>query len=335
MEKEDLNRILENLYFQYQPIVNIKSGEIYGYEALIRGFDTLGFKNPHQLFDYAYKNGFIFHLDIKLREKAIYEFSENFKMGQRLFFNLDSRIILSKDHKNGETLKILENLKIPSKMMVFEVSERFSLSEELIQRVFLYYKEQGFEIALDDFGVGSVCLEAIYKLSPDYLKIDGFFIEDFNKDFIKKEIVYSLSELCRKLNIKVIAEKIETKEDIYMLEEVEISLGQGYYIKKPSQLDKQEKLQLNVQLKRSKSEDVSYIKKYIKESITLYMDDSATTLMEILNKNGKDLKPIIILDKKGHPLSVISFKKMASILNNSIYMNLYFSRKDKLVSDLK
>ncbi len=330
-----VDQILKEVYFHYQPVVNIKTGEIFGYEALIRGFKNLGFKNPLQLFDYAYKEGFLFELDMKLREMVIYEFLENFKMGQRLFFNLDSRVIYSKNYKKGETLKILENLKISPRLLVFEVSERFKINEEFIEKVLKNYKEQGFEIALDDFGIGHVCLEAVYKLSPNYLKIDRFFIENLNKDLVKKEIVNTLNKLCEKMNTKIIAEGLENEGDVYTLEETGVVLLQGYFIKEPSSLSNSEKLEIKVEFKRYKSDYDINIKNYLKKAITVNIDDSTFSLLDILKDNEKDLENLVVLDKKGHPLAFISFKKLALMLNNNLYTNLFFLRKDKKIYDLK
>ncbi|MFN4306244.1 EAL domain-containing protein [Sulfurihydrogenibium azorense] len=160
----EIDSIIDNLYFVYQPIANIRTGEIFGYEALIRGFDKLGFKNPHELFDYLSKNNLLFKVDIKLREKVILEFLDNFNLGHRLFYNLDSRIISDVNYKEGETIRILQNYNVPKNLLVFEVSERFSVDKASLSAIIKNYKQQGFELALDDFGVGSVCLlEAIDK----------------------------------------------------------------------------------------------------------------------------------------------------------------------------
>ncbi len=328
--------VFKNLYFHYQPIVNIKTGEIFGYEALVRGFNNLGFKNPPQLFDYAYQEGFLFHLDLALRELAIHEFIENFKMGHRLFFNLDCRVIFSKDFKKGETLKILESLGVPPSMLVFEVSESFEMVDESIQKVIRHYKEQGFEVALDDFGVGHVCLEAVYKLSPNYIKVDKFFIDGLSEDILKKEIVVSLKRLCERLNIKVIAEGIETEKEVYTLDDLGIPLLQGYFIKEPSQLNNLDKLEIKVKFKRREAEREINIKNYLRKSITVTIYDDASILASILEnkKNLENLENIIVLDKKEHPLAFISFKKLALLLNNDLHKNLFLLRRDKKVYDL-
>ena len=332
----EVENIIEKLYFLYQPIVNIRTGEIYGYEALIRGYDKIGFKNPHDFFDYLSKNNLLFKIDIKLREKIILEFRDNFKLGQRLFYNLDSRTILDKNYKEGETLKILQNYNIPKNLLVFEVSERFSMNKELLISIIENYKYQGFELALDDFGVGSVCLETLYTLQPDYLKIDGFFIDNVHKDFAKLNIINFLSRLCSKLNIKVIAEKVEDKKTIYTLEENNIVLAQGYFIQYPSNLDSQkEYIDLKLEFKRkSDSKNIySSLEQFLENCYTVYVNEKAIKLYDVAINNNLE-KPIVVLDQKNHPVGVISYQKFMSVVDNNVLKNLYFLRKDKKVSDL-
>lgn len=334
----EIDSIIDNLYFVYQPIANIRTGEIFGYEALIRGFDKLGFKNPHELFDYLSKNNLLFKVDIKLREKVILEFLDNFNLGHRLFYNLDSRIISDVNYKEGETIRILQNYNVPKNLLVFEVSERFSVDKASLSAIIKNYKQQGFELALDDFGVGSVCLETLYRLYPNYLKIDGFFINGINKDFTKLSIINFLNKLCSKLNIKVIAEKVEDKKIVYVLEENEIYLSQGYFIQPPSKIEqKKDYIELNLDFKRkSESENIQIkLEQFIDDCYTVSVDDNSIILYEFLNNNHHEIeKPIVVLDQKKHPIASISAKKLMKTFNNSVLKSLYFLRRDKKIYDL-
>ncbi len=236
MEKDKWCEVIEGIDYAFQPIVSINSGSCLGYEALIRDYQKFGFSNIHDLFDSAYREGYLFKFDIQLREKAIRKFIgikdyRKFK----LFFNLDNRIIFCDDYKSGITLNILKKLQISPDIICFEISERQELncsSDDLI--LIQNYKRQTFKIAIDDFGSGYAGLQLLYHTEPDYIKIDRFFINGIENDSKKKLFVAKVVNLAHILGILVIAEGVENEKEFYLCKEINCDYIQGFLIQTPT-----------------------------------------------------------------------------------------------------
>ncbi len=236
METDKWQDIHEGIDYALQPIVNIHNGFCLGYEALIRGYQKFGFSSIHDLFDSAYREGYLFRFDIQLREKAIKKFigiQDYHKF--RLFFNLDNRIIFCDDYKPGLTVDALKKFEIPPDVICFEISERHELkcsSNDLV--MIQNYKRQTFKIAIDDFGSGYAGLQLLYHTEPDYIKIDRFFINGIETDSKKKLFVAKVVDLAHILGILVIAEGVESEKEFYLCKEINCDYIQGYLIQAPT-----------------------------------------------------------------------------------------------------
>lgn len=118
--------------------------------------------------------------------------------------------------------------------IIFEVSEMEKVHDESrLVKIFSYYKQKGFQTAIDDFGAGYSGLKLLSRFIPDYIKIDMELIRNINGDDKKFKIVESIFELGNKLNIQVIAEGVETIQEYRTLKEMGLYLFQGYLIAKP------------------------------------------------------------------------------------------------------
>lgn len=121
--------------------------------------------------------------------------------------------------------------------IVFEITERNSIEdEETFRQVIRHYQSQTFQIAIDDFGNGYAGMNRICALEPEYLKIDMAIVRDVDHDNLKKSLVESMIQFCEKANIRLIAEGIETREELRTLIKMGIPFGQGYYIGRPETL---------------------------------------------------------------------------------------------------
>ena len=96
------------------------------------------------------------------------------------------------------------------------------------------YQEQGYQIALDDFGTGFSGLKLLYYLDPNHIKIDRFFITDIANDKKKKLFLINIINIAKSINASIIAEGIETKEELEICKEIGCDSVQGYYIQRPT-----------------------------------------------------------------------------------------------------
>lgn len=112
--------------------------------------------------------------------------------------------------------------------------DRTSIGDkEAFRKVILHYRNQKFEIAIDDLGNGYAGIARVCALEPQYIKIDMQIVRDIDKDNMKKALVESMIQFCEKAGIHLIAEGIETEEELKTLIKLGVHYGQGYYILKP------------------------------------------------------------------------------------------------------
>jgi EAL domain-containing protein (putative c-di-GMP-specific phosphodiesterase class I) len=177
-------RYLDVLDIAFQPIVDIHSGEVFGVEALLRETDTLGYATIHSFFDHLYHKNILYAFDIALREKVIQKFSTLlFSPTIKLFYNLDNRILNMGDYARGNTARILKKYNMDHKSIIFEISEHDEISDfTQFASLMQHYYNEGYCIAIDDFGIGQSGYKMLYNTRPNILKIDRFFIDNINND---------------------------------------------------------------------------------------------------------------------------------------------------------
>ena len=227
---------IDKLDYAFQPIIHSFTGKIYGVEALIRNVQNIsGLNAIDDLFNMAFNDDYLYELDLKLREKAIKKFS-NIKIEDlKLFYNLDNRIIYNKTFSYGNTSKILKKYKLNKSVICFELSEKGTAIEQnalstMIQR----YKEEGFSIAIDDFGIGVSGLKLLYFSEAQIIKLDRFFISNIDQDSKKKLFCSSIIEMAHIMGMQVIAEGIETIKEFYTCKDIGADFIQGYLVQKPT-----------------------------------------------------------------------------------------------------
>ncbi len=229
------DKIVSKIDYAFQPIVNIKSGKIYGVEALLRNHhEAGGFYSIFNLFDEAYHDGVLYQLDLLLRYKAIEKFNKIDIENLQLFYNLDNRLISLPDLTSGNTSAILEKFNLNKKSICFELSERNTLKDpSSVTTMVNRYKQEGFDIAIDDFGTGVSGLQLLYYAESNFIKLDRFFINSIQNDGKKRLFCSSIINMSHIMGMKVIAEGLETKEEYLTCKDIGVDLLQGYFVQKP------------------------------------------------------------------------------------------------------
>ncbi|MGR0279336.1 GGDEF domain-containing protein [Marinomonas dokdonensis] len=230
-----LNRILKDglVTPYFQPIYDLTSGKIHGHEALSRGPKNSSLFSPEPLFSLALKEGKLHELEILCRKKAITKFS-TLALEGLLFLNVSASLLSSPDHQSGMTLAILNQLGLDHKKIVIELSEQHPYDHNgLSSNSVDHYREMGFQVAIDDLGVGYSGLQLWSTLQPDIVKVDKHFIKDIDKDDVKREFVRSIVTIAQRLDCTLIAEGIETQQELDQLLEIGVKYGQGYLLGRP------------------------------------------------------------------------------------------------------
>ncbi|MFP4169236.1 MAG: GGDEF domain-containing protein [Desulfonatronovibrionaceae bacterium] len=232
---KEFREILANkdLRIVYQPIMDLKKGRIYGWEALTRGPENSQFSSPLALFDFAEEEGKLFELETITRELAIKNCGQ-LREGSKLFLNIHPNTLADPSFQSGRTLQLLKEQGMHPSDIVFEVTEKHSLKDlSVFHRTLNHYRNQGYQIAVDDVGAGYSGLYRIAEIRPDILKIDRDLIRDINTHPAKRALMEAFISFANHIEATVIAEGIETDMQLRALMEMGFHCGQGYYLGHP------------------------------------------------------------------------------------------------------
>jgi len=237
MNDQEWSSMVDVLDYAFQPIVSINTGVCLGLEALLRGWDAAGFASIQEIFDTAFVEKKLFHVELALREKAVRKFAGiPFHAKLKLFFNIDNRVLRMPDYSSGSTARILERFGIPPDTVVLELSEKHDLNSHAFSTdaALNSYRKQTYRIAIDDFGTGYSGLQLLYNSEPDFIKIDRFFIAGIEADSRKRLFVGKVVNLAHTLGIMVIAEGVETGSEYICCKDIGCDHVQGFLVQKPT-----------------------------------------------------------------------------------------------------
>lgn len=228
--------ILETLTFDFQPIVNVHTGRVFGFEALLRSYGEAGFDSIASVFDEAYNEGVLESLDLALRSKAVACFAARPNARQsKLFYNLDNRTFSLPRAGVPHTKAIMRGFGLSNSVLYFEISERHHLTDhQLHNGPIRSYRHHGFRVALDDFGSGYSGLQLLYHAQPDIVKIDRFLIAGVDTDPKKRLFVSSVVNMAHIMGIVVVAEGVETADEFRLCRDVGADYVQGFFVGKPN-----------------------------------------------------------------------------------------------------
>lgn len=235
---QELDRIIqyELITTLFQPIVDLTTGEVVGYEALSRGPQGSSLHQPLKLFKTAREANKLFALEKVCRKQALLNFERLNKSNDcRLFLNVDPQVVDDSNFKSGITKKIIDNLSLEQEDIVIELTEHTIINDfQDFDLALDNYRRQGYKLAIDDTGAGHSGLQALVSVSYDFIKLDRSLIQDIDQDFVKQALLESIVEFAAKINSTLIAEGIEHKEELEVLTKLGISCGQGYFIARPA-----------------------------------------------------------------------------------------------------
>jgi len=222
------------LHALFQPIINMQSGDIIGYEGLIRGPSDSSLHSPLTLFKVARANNLTVEVEHLCRSVVLERFAE-LSLPGKLFLNVSPECLCQPGVRHGETLGYLHQYNIDPKRVIIELTENQpTFDYDLMREAVRHYRDMGFQIAIDDLGEGFSSLRLWSELHPDFVKIDRHFIQGINQDPVKLQFVRSIQEIAEKTGTQVIAEGIETESELLLVRDLGIGFGQGYHIARPN-----------------------------------------------------------------------------------------------------
>ncbi|ACD67158.1 diguanylate cyclase/phosphodiesterase [Sulfurihydrogenibium sp. YO3AOP1] len=218
----------------FQPIVEAKTGNIYGYEVLARIYDEKENKYipAYQFINNAIKYGLVEEIDKIIQEKAIKYFSEK-KLNKCLFLNMSKNFIYKSGNlENLYNLCVSNGLK-PENVYLEITEEEAILDFKNVKELIQYGKSLGFRYAIDDFGAGYSNFVYLKHFNVDIIKIDGSLVANIHQDLDNQIIVENIIRIAKHKNIKVLAEMVELEEEKDILIKLGVDYLQGYLFGKP------------------------------------------------------------------------------------------------------
>jgi len=222
--------IFPDFSFAFQPIVNIATGSIISFEALVRGYRN---DPASQVFQQVEQVN-LYQFDELLRLKAI-SLAAKLGLGCHLNLNLFSKALLASQTAISSTLAMADSVGISRESITIEVTESEIIDDidEFAESI-NQYRSAGIGIAIDDFGAGYSGLNLLADFQPDSIKIDMSLIRCIDSRGPRQAIVRGIIRTCRDLGIDIIAEGVETKKEYLWCYEEGIELFQGYFFAKPA-----------------------------------------------------------------------------------------------------
>lgn len=230
--KEDLNLFFELslVKFAFQPIVDVRTGEVFAYEALMRPRSEK-LKSVSEVMRLAKTQSKLYQMEYLTWNGAIDAFISQYDAAKdaMLFINSISNTCLTDiDFKMFE-----EKYSKYLKRLVVEITESEQLDQECMAKKFSFANNWGSNIAIDDFGSGYNSESILLYMSPNFVKIDMSLVRDVDKDIERQNLISNMIKFTKTRNAELIAEGVETREEMYTLIRLGIDYVQGFYLGKP------------------------------------------------------------------------------------------------------
>lgn len=217
----------------FQPIVDIRTGSIFAYEALVRGVEG---QSAGAVLA-AVGSDMIYKFDQTCRVKAIELAGRLFAPADnaKLSINFMPNAVYEPDACIRASLAAARRVGFDPAKLMFEFTEDERMCDvPHVRRIIESYRARGFTTAIDDFGAGYAGLGLLAELEPDILKLDMALIRGIDASAARRTIVASVVSMAKALGIQCIAEGIETAAELDVLQEIGIKLCQGYYLAQPA-----------------------------------------------------------------------------------------------------
>jgi EAL domain-containing protein (putative c-di-GMP-specific phosphodiesterase class I)/GGDEF domain-containing protein len=217
----------------FQPIHDLVEGRVTGIEALSRGPAGSGLEDAERLFSLAEKAELVIPLERLCRQRSLQE-AARAGWERLVFLNMSPAAAQDTEFLDGRLVREVLDLYLDPRQIVIEVTERtYAENQELFAGVLGELRKEGFRIAVDDLGSGYSNLSALADIRPEFLKFDHLFTKDIHRNRIKQDLLGAILSFAMKMDTQVIAEGIESLDELEALRRLGVPLGQGFYLGRP------------------------------------------------------------------------------------------------------
>lgn len=233
-----MRQIITNADFQvaFQPIVDVRTGQIHHFEALARFPAATGMKTAFENITFAESTGLITEFDLAMVRRIVSWYASCDEEGARtqIAVNLSGQSVNSAAFFEALDLLLQANPSLSGQLM-FEITESCALADLDAANAFLQHlRAQGFRTCLDDLGAGAANISYLSMLQVDVVKLDGQALHDARKSRIGRGFLGALVRLCRDLGVSTVAEMVEDSEMLAFVRDCGVDYVQGYLFGRPS-----------------------------------------------------------------------------------------------------
>jgi EAL domain-containing protein (putative c-di-GMP-specific phosphodiesterase class I) len=226
----------DSFFSMFQPLVSVATRRTIAYECLIRGRDHTGVIPAGRLLDAAKTLGMVHDLDKAAWRSAIRRGAELARQGHQLFVNFTPSSLADLKFGLQEAVAHCKEHKVPFENLVFEVTEGEQIRDiGQLERIVAEYRAEGAKVALDDLGSGYSSILHLADLLPDYVKLDQGLVRSAHGDYVRSVLLKAITDAAHELGIQVVAEGVETEDDLKFCIAIDADLVQGYFLARPGE----------------------------------------------------------------------------------------------------
>jgi len=221
----------------FQPLISVATSGCVACECLVRG-DREGVEvGAEGMLSTARILGMSHELDIAAWRAALKQGRSLMKNGVALFLNFTPSSMHNAEFDVKKTKAMCQDMGVDISQLVFEVTEAEKVNDfDYLKRVMQEYRAEGAKVALDDLGSGYSSILRLAELQPDYVKLDQRLVHGAYGDYLRSVLLKAVTEAAHKLNIHVVAEGVETEDDLKFCVEIGADIAQGYFLARPAEV---------------------------------------------------------------------------------------------------
>lgn len=335
------------LNMHFQPLGRLRDGEVFGHEALVRGPKGHALGSPDALFAAAHAQGVNFDLEVHCVKLALRHWAVQGMQG-RLLVNLSASslaALMAHPVAHG-ILGLVHELNIVTGRLVVELTEheRVENLPRLIQAVGLI-RQYGVQLALDDFGDGRSSLRLWAELKPDYVKIDKYFAKDIAAHPDKVQTITALKRIAETFGTQMVAEGLETPQELRVLRDLGIELGQGYLLGRPqaelasgllpAAVEVIASREISVLPSKTRNGREDFTVGEIMQRVAPLPADATHRQAARRFQDDETLKAIAVIDQDGRPLGLVNRQAFFNQYAKPYFKELYDNRSCLLFANTR
>ena len=315
----------DGLYPVFQPIASLRDGSIYSHEALIRGPQGTSFHAPDALLAAAAWESLNFEFENCCVIAALGHWGKLRESG-RLFVNISAEVLVQvlKQCGRDALLSLVRGFGVLPRMLVLEITEYERVTDmEQLANVVREIRSEGVSLALDDFGDGRSSLRLWSQLKPEFVKIDKYFTKDISQHADKLKTIQALQQIAEIFDTALVAEGIETEDDLRVLRDLGIAYGQGYFLGRPAPLPREQIEPVAMEVLRDRR--VAVYPELRRASHTGHIHSIAVVDAPCvqLGTTNDELARLFLARTDLHAVAVVEGSRPVGIINRSRFMNAY------------